>query len=316
MPPPLNPTAVRIANERLWSAHPELARRQLTGDPADAAMRAEWMRYYRDAEAALVPPPPPAVAPVPAAPPPAAPAAVACPAPPAPTTTSDCHEIKNHVQEGDIVVRGERGDNESEFIAKVSNCNYSHAGIVARNDAGDLVVVDAYPGRGPNDNNREAVAANSVDDFFCGHGATQGLVTRPKDCDASKKAAQWAFQQTKDPDYVFDLFDPWNNNPKRLYCSDFVYQSFQNGGVDLVPTKTDFMSPANKANTIQAARDFQGGLAKIAPDKTIESELLKRTGGSSEYITPCQVASNPNTNTVVTFDTGGSGSGSGSKKSN
>jgi hypothetical protein len=59
-------------------------------------------------------------------------------------TTSNCKDMKNHVQEGDIVVRGERGDDESEFIAKVSRCNFSHAGIVARNEKGELVVVDAY----------------------------------------------------------------------------------------------------------------------------------------------------------------------------
>src|ERR1022692_3553166 len=84
--------------------------------------------------------------------------------------------------------------------------------------------------------------------FFCGHGATQGLVTRPKDDKAAKKAAQWAYDQSKDPDYTFDLFDPWNSDPKRLYCADFVYQSYQNAGTDLVPDKMDFFSPANKQN--------------------------------------------------------------------
>ena len=306
----MDPAAVRLANEALWNAHPELGRRQLTNDPADAALRAEWMRNYNAAVAAAAPPP--AVVPAPAAPPPAAPAAVACSAPPSPVTTSDCKDIKNHVQEGDIVTRGESGDSESDFIAKVSKCNYSHAGIVARDAKGDLVVVDAYPGRAAG--NREAVAAHSVDDFFCGHGATQGQVTRPKDCAAAQKAAQWALKQTSDKDYIFDLFDPWNKDPKRLYCADFVYQSFQNAGVDLVPTKMDFLSPANRSNTISAARDFKGGLAKIAPDSKIEKELLKMSGGSSEYITPCQVAGNAYTDPAVNFSSASSSSGSSSKK--
>src|ERR1017187_310404 len=157
----MDPNAVHVANERLWAAHPELNRRQLTTDPADAALRAEWMKYYNDATSATAPPP--AAVPAPATPPPPAPVVTPCPAP-SPVTTSDCHDIKNHVKEGDIVLRGESGDDESDFIAKVSKCNYSHAGIVARNDKGELVVVDAYPGRGPG--NKNAVASNSVDSFF------------------------------------------------------------------------------------------------------------------------------------------------------
>lgn len=314
----MDPNAVRLANERLWSAHPELGRRQLSDDPADAPLRAEWSQYYKDASTAAAPPP--AATPAPAAPPPTpAPVVAPCSAAPAAINTGDCKEIKNHVQEGDIVMRGERGDDESEFIANVSKCKFSHAGIVARDDKGDLVVVDAYPGRGAGaDKNMNAVGANSVDSFFCGHGATQGMVTRPKDCASAQKAAKWAYAQTKDPDYKFDLFDPWNKDNKRLYCADFVYQSYQNAGVDLVPDKMDFLSPANKADTLKAAREFKPK-ARFLSDAKLEKELLSMTGGSSDYITPCQVGSNPNTDTVVNFDTSkpaGAPSGtSGGKKS-
>src|ERR1022692_3553164 len=121
----MDPNAVHVANERLWAAHPELNRRQLTTDPADAALRAKWMKYYNDATSATAPPP--AAVPAPATPPPPAPVVTPCPAP-SPVTTSDCHDIKNHVKEG------------------------------------ELVVVDAYPGRGPG--NKNAVASNSVDSFF------------------------------------------------------------------------------------------------------------------------------------------------------
>jgi hypothetical protein len=142
-------------------------------------------------------------------------------------------------------------------------------------------------------------------------------VTRPKDDKAAKKAAQWAYDQSKDPDYTFDLFDPWNSDPKRLYCADFVYQSYQNAGTDLVPDKMDFFSPANKQNTLDAARGFDNR-AKFLSDAKLQNELLKKTGGSSEYITPCQVATNPNTDTIVHFDTSkpsGSPGSPGGKKS-
>lgn len=308
----MDKNAVRIANQRLWSAHPELANRQLTNDPADADLRTEWAKYYKDAANAIAPSPAVVPAPAPALPPPPPPVVACVSPPPTPVAVTDCKDVKNQVQEGDIVLRGEQGDAESEFISKVSDCNYSHAGIVARNDNGELVVVDAYPGRGPA--NANAVEANSVDSFFCDHGATQGLVARPKDCDASKKAAKWALEQTKDPDYTFDLWDPWNKNPKRLYCADFVYQSYQNGGVDLVPDKIDFLSPTNKQKTLDAVRGFDWK-AKLASDKKLEKELLSRTDGSSEYITPCQVAVNAQTDTVSTFDQPkASGPGDGGKK--
>jgi hypothetical protein len=228
-----------------------------------------------------------------------------------PQEVKDCAQMKDHVQEGDIVLRGERGDDESAFIAKVSKCDYSHAGIVARDANGDLVVVDAYPGRSSG-----AVEAHSVDDFFCGHHATQGIITRPKDSAKAKKAAEWALEQTKDPDYEFDLFDPWNKDPKRLYCSDFVSQSFENAGLSMVPHKTDFLSAANRQNTLDAARDFgvPWYASPFVSDKKVEQKLLEKANGFSEYITPCDVARNANTDTVVNFNaTAAAGSGSSKK---
>lgn len=322
----LDPAAVAAANAALWNAHPNLGGRQLTTGPADAALRQEWLSAY-NAEMAKAPPPT-AVAPVAAVAPPAVSPVMACGgAATPPVTVSDCKDVKNQVQEGDIVLRGERGDAESEFIGKVSGCDYSHAGIVARDSAGNLVVVDAYPGRGPGGSGDEAVAAHPVDDFFCGYrgpdgkwhpGGTHGLVARPKDCAKAQQAAQWALAQTTDPDYKFKLFDPWNKDPKRLYCSDFVNQSFENSGVVLVPVKTDFLDAAHRATTLEEARKMAADdnrLAKFASDSKIESELRKRTGGSSEYITPCQVAVNANTDTTALYvSPAAAASSTGSKK--
>src|SRR6266576_1034718 len=122
----LDPNAVRLANERLWNAHPELKKRSLTYGAGDAGLRAEWTRYYKDAAGASAPPP--AVTPGPASPPLSVPVVAAC-MKTAPAAVSDCKDVKKHLQEGDIVLSGERGQEESDFIAKVSKCNYSHAGI-------------------------------------------------------------------------------------------------------------------------------------------------------------------------------------------
>jgi len=55
---PLNSNYIRQANERLWSAHPELDRRQLTLDSSDASLRREWMQYYNEASVETSPPEP------------------------------------------------------------------------------------------------------------------------------------------------------------------------------------------------------------------------------------------------------------------
>ena len=309
----LNNDAVRIANERLWAAHPELKRRQLSLGPEDAVYRKEWMQYYQ--EALSNQPPPPAIPPLPVSSPPPSSPVTNCPSVSSPTTVTDCKDVKNHVQEGDIVLRSTPGA-DSDLIRKAGQCDYSHAGIIVRNAKGELVVVDAYPRAG------SAVAEEPIEDFFCGHGTFKGLVSRPKDCKAAQNAAQWAYDQTKDPDYKFDIFNPWDQDPKRLYCSDFVYQSFQNAGIEMVPNKMDFLSDSNKANTIAAAREFmkiegtitERAAANIVPDAKIAKELRKKVT-NSEYITPCQVAINPQTNPVVNYDpSAAKGSGDAAKK--
>lgn len=322
----LDRATVSAANEALWKAHPELGGRQLTTGSPDAALRHEWMQAY-EAEVTKKPPPPAAV-PAPAVPPAPAAPVVACgaaPPPPPPVNVGDCKAVKLQVQEGDIVLRGQRGDNESEFIGKVSGCDYSHAGIVARDESGDLVVVDAYPGRGPVEHtkktnvrtNTDAVEAHPVDEFFCGntdHRPTHGLVARPKDSAKAQQAAQWAIDQTSNPEYRFNLWNPWDKSPKQVYCSDFVYQCFQNAGLDIVPDKTDFLDATHRATTLAEARkmDF---LAMLATDEAIETDLRRRTGGSSEYITPCQVAVNPETQVTAFYESPAAAMGKGVKKS-
>jgi hypothetical protein len=308
----LDQDAIRVANSRLWKAHPELGRRQLTMTPEDASYRKEWTQYYK--EALNKKPPLPTTTPattLPAPPATATKPVVSCPHP-TKAIISDCHDVKNHVQEGDIVLRSTPGA-DSDFIRKAGKCAYSHAGIVTKNDRGELVVVDAYLGRGASSEpDKNAVAEEPIDDFFCNHGTYKGLVTRPKDCDVAQKAAQWAYQQTKDPDYEFDIFNSWNQDPKQLYCSDFVYQSYQNAGIELISDKIDFLSDENKANTLQAARDYSMS-AKLISDRKLEEELRKKAS-NSEYITPCQVAINSYTNTVMEFEASARNSSSGSSK--
>ena len=224
-------------------------------------------------------------------------------------STLDCKGLASTVKEGDIVLRSTPGS-DSDLIRQLGRCDYSHSGIVTRNAAGELVVTDAYPGRGSG--NKEAVSNESVEDFFCSdsHGPPdKGLVARPEDPEAARKAAEWAQEQTSDPAYKFDIMSDFRTSPKDVYCSDFVHQAFQNAGVDLVPSPMDFMSATNKANTLEGMREFlktgaDGRGAKLGAKVVSDSKLerkLKSTFSNFEYITPCQVADNPLVSTVGSF---------------
>ena len=223
--------------------------------------------------------------------------------------SDDCKSLAQQAQEGDIVLRSTPGA-DSDLIRKLGNCEYSHAGIVTKNAAGKLVVVDAMPGRG--DDSTNAVGEEDIEEFFCGdsHGPPdKGMIARPNDPAVGQKAAEWAKQQTSDPAYRFDIFSDFRDSSKDLYCSDFVQQAFQNGGVDLVPSPMDFMSSANKQNTIDGVRAFAktGGMgstaqlgAHLASDAKLEAKILQKVK-SFEYITPCQVAGSSHMTKVGSF---------------
>lgn len=56
--PPLNPLAVRAADEQLRHRNPQLGNRRLTMSPEDAEYRRQWMAAYREALMELRPAPP------------------------------------------------------------------------------------------------------------------------------------------------------------------------------------------------------------------------------------------------------------------
>jgi len=78
-----------------------------------------------------------------------------------PMCVNDCKELAKQAKEGDIVARSTPGT-DSDLIRKLGNCEYSHAGIVTKNAAGELVVTDAYPGRDDG-----AVKNESVENLLC-----------------------------------------------------------------------------------------------------------------------------------------------------
>jgi hypothetical protein len=84
---PLNPDAVKAADDALYQNHPELDGRKLTMGPEDGALRKEWMDAYLAAGGAIADqkePSPPASPKVPCPTAPAAP-----PSPPSPVSIAD-----------------------------------------------------------------------------------------------------------------------------------------------------------------------------------------------------------------------------------
>ncbi len=65
---PLNPDAVKAADEALYKNHPELDGRKLTMGPEDGALRKEWMDSYLAAGGAVDSPKPPSPPPGPTTP--------------------------------------------------------------------------------------------------------------------------------------------------------------------------------------------------------------------------------------------------------
>jgi hypothetical protein len=217
---------------------------------------------------------------------------------PCPPTTkvTKAEEIAPLLEEGDIVLRM-GPDGESRMIAESTRSKYSHSGIVVKGDDGKIMIVDAYPG----DDRKGAVKPVTPEKFFGEGHAISGGVFRPKDKNAATKAASWAKEQTKDPDYVFDLSSPWNEDKKRVYCSDFVYQAFSNAGVTLVEDKYDLLSEDNRSNTAEALRKYKGGFAKVASDEKI-AEQASAYSKSSEFIAPGQLADSPDVCPAVDFE--------------
>ena len=68
-------------------------------------------------------------------------------------------------------------------------------------------------------------------------------------------------------------------------------------------------NPAQGSSAVKPAM-----LNALATDSRIEAELRKRTGGSSEYITPCQVGVNADTQTAVVYESPAASAGNGGRK--
>ena len=229
------------------------------------------------------------------------------------TEVNDCQKIGENLKEGDLVFRSDRHSHVSELIREITGCHYSHVGIVAKDTDGNLVIVDADEKRGKNEdgssNNSQAVAAITVEKFFCESRATQGLVVRPKNNKASQKAAKWAMEQTKNKEYKYDIWDPWASNKKTVYCSDLVYQAFKNIGINLSRRKLRLFTKKRIQQELTAIRKYSSSktfnvgdkesLAFFLDDEELEKIMRKKTHNKTTYINPCDLIKG---NNIVKFE--------------
>ncbi|MCP4133285.1 MAG: hypothetical protein GY754_20115 [bacterium] len=219
-------------------------------------------------------------------------------------------EIKLEVlAPGDIILREGEG-NDSELIMGITGGKYSHAGIICYNSSEKkMVVVDAYPGRGPARSSEKkasktsfhAIKAITVKDFV-DHSVKTDVYRYKGSRDNARKAARWALAQEPDTNYLFSLFDETlSKGDKNLYCSEFVYYCYQEQGANLVPIPLNIKSTANKSRTLQALMKFtraENSKAHLLSDTELRTRLendasYKNHGGI--FVSPQQLADSGDT---------------------
>ncbi len=174
--------------------------------------------------------------------------------------------------EGDIVLRAGIGP-DSDLIRALTGSPWSHSGIIVK-DGTEKIVVDNLPGRSGG-----SIGKSTVEEFFS--QATSGGVWRYWCCKPTPAldrivptaAAAWAEAQIG-AGYTFDLLDPYTNNDKKQYCSEFVWRAFRHGGDDLVPSPL-FLKGVNLARTRQTLIKYAKAEASFFEKAFVPKEVDK-----------------------------------------
>ncbi len=148
---PLNPDAVKAADQALFKNHPELNGRKLTMAPEDGALRKEWMDSYLAASGGPAPPSaptsPPAAPTTPCPPTPPPP-----PAPPAPTSITELSKSTPKLDKlpDKIAIPKEVCKKmQEQWDKSLSDKNISkeHGGTLALDKDGDMDLINTDEGK-------------------------------------------------------------------------------------------------------------------------------------------------------------------------
>lgn len=164
-------------------------------------------------------------------------------------------------QTGDVVLRMMDAE-DSEALAKITESNYSHSGIIQKSDRG-VWVLDSYPGRKfTNDQGlgQDSTQLIRFEEFFDDHGKekiVRGLVLRVAGLtDAIKlqinELIKFYDQQPTTFDYDFKI----DNDKFALYCSELVWRI-------LTEAKSPVLPPNEFATTQRHAKGILDSLQAL-----------------------------------------------------
>lgn len=194
---------------------------------------------------------------------------------------TNCHKPGTAVEvtgqedfrEGDLVFRCGLGA-ESRFVTTVSNSAYSHIGILHFDSLhNEWQVIHAVPGEaGKGEPDR--VKCESLADFFHPDRAKRGAWARVNCPDSMATAAtRYAWQKALrgvEFDHDYTLADT-----NRLYCTELIYQSYRQQGLDVTNgLRHGALSFFSKDSVTIFPSDIieSGQLLTVTPFKTHQSQ--------------------------------------------
>lgn len=142
---------------------------------------------------------------------------------------------------GDIVLRMMQAD-DSAGLAKVTNSNYSHSGIIQVN-GGRVWVLDSYPARGGKHSKEggeeDSTQLTRFEDFFSdqhGEAIVQGLVLSVKGMsDEVRNKINELINKYNLEKTSFDYEFKVDNGNDVLYCSELVWRILKEAGSSTLP---------------------------------------------------------------------------------
>ncbi|GAB4147339.1 MAG: hypothetical protein Fur0015_13390 [Ignavibacteriales bacterium] len=168
------------------------------------------------------------------------------------------------LQNGDVIFRRGIGIVSEMVLASDNSCPYSHVGLIKIED-GKIFVIHSSPADVIKKTN--FVEKELIQSFLCDKVATDFEIMRVKSKSDLKKVINYAdslYHSKAEFDDEFDLIDS-----KKFYCTELIYKSFLNSGMDLTAGKFDtLLIPIGKNPYLLPRTLYQSSvLVKINPLK-------------------------------------------------
>ncbi len=144
---------------------------------------------------------------------------------------SEPRNIPVQLCDGDIAFRRGMGVVSHAVISTNNRGHYSHVGVVLKDSVGRWCVVHEVPYEGEKHSD-DKIYSQPIEEFYASDKACSGAIYR-SDIDSIERAAICKYllsqlQKETPFDHDYDLSDD-----SKLYCSELVWLSFLEAGIDL-----------------------------------------------------------------------------------